>query len=296
MKSLVLGASGYLGRHLAAALRADGHDVVAYASPRAAAGPRLDIGDRPGVDALDWNVDVVFLMAGATGTTASFTDFERFVRGNQIGVLNVLESLRRSERRPRVVFPSTRLVYAGSDRPLAETAPLRPRTVYAASKIGGEHYLQAYADAFGVPYTVFRIGVPYGNAQGERYAYGTVGNFIQQAVDTGCIRLYGNGSLRRSFTHVEDLCRAIVCGCTREDFANEVFNMPGEDLSLLEAAQLIARRLDATIEFAPWPAFDRRVESGSTVFDGRKLLSRLPDLLTHRMADWVDSIGPHHAR
>jgi UDP-glucose 4-epimerase len=295
MKCLLLGASGYLGRHLGAALQAEGHDVVACASPRAATGARLDLADRAAVDALDWKVDVVYLMAGATGTGASFADFERFVKANQLGLLNVLESIRQSGHRPRVVFPSTRLVYAGAAQALAETAALQPRTVYAVSKISGEQLLQAYAQAFGMPYTVFRVCVPYGNSQGGRYAYGTVGNFIQQAVDTGCIRLYGDGSLRRSFTHVDDVCRVIVQASVRADCADEIFNVPGEDFSLLEAAQLIAARLQAQVECVPWPAFERQIESGSTVFDGSKLLARLPGVMTHRMADWVQTIEAHHA-
>lgn len=295
MKCLLIGAGGYLGCHLAPALRAAGHEVNAV-TRNGTAGLVADVGDLQSLLALDWNVDRVFMFAGVTGTTASFTDYQTFVTGNQIGVLNVLECIRQSGHRPRVVFPSTRLVYKGSAKPLQETAELQARTVYAASKIACEFHLQAFAQAFGIAYTVYRICVPYGNAQGGRYSYGTVGNFIQQAFDTGRIRLYGDGSLRRTFTHVDDICRAIVLGSLREDFENEVFNIPGDDLSLLQAAGLIATQLQATIELAPWPEFDLRIESGSTVFDGAKLSARLPSPTQRTMSDWVTSIPPQPGR
>jgi UDP-glucose 4-epimerase len=289
MRCLVLGAGGYLGRHLAQALRSGGHQVDAVART-SRAGLAVDLCDLASLQALDWDVGTVYLFAGVTGTAVSFNQYPNFVNGNQIALLNVLDCIRQSGHRPRVVFPSTRLVYKGSNLPLPESSELQARTVYAASKIACEMHLQAYASAFGIPYTVFRVCVPYGNVLGERYSYGTVGNFIQQAFDSGRIRLYGDGSLRRSFTHVEDICRAIVLGSMREDFVNQVFNIPGEDLSLLQAAQLIASRLQATIELAPWPAFDERIESGGTVFDGRKLLERLSPAPVRTMAEWVGSI------
>jgi UDP-glucose 4-epimerase len=276
-------------------LQADGHEVAAC-SRHGAATLRVDVCDASSLGALDWQVDAVFMMAGATGTGASFANHEQFVRTNETGLLNVLECIRRSDQRPRVVFPSTRLVYKGSATPLIETDELQPRTVYATSKIAAEMHLQAYAHAFDVPFTVFRVCVPYGNAQGDRYSFGTLGNFIQQALEGGRIRLYGDGSQQRTFTHVDDVCAALVQGAVRDDFANQTFNIPGEDLSLLDAARCIATQLGADIELAPWPPFDLRIESGSTVFDGAKLRSRLPNFVTRAMTGWARSIEPRHTR
>lgn len=290
MKCMVLGADGYLGWHLVQGLQAGGHEVMAL-SRRGTTNRPVDVCDAQVLSALDWQVDAVFMMAGATGTCASFANHEQFVKSNETGLLNVLECIRRSDHRPRVVFPSTRLVYKGSVQPLAETDELRPLTVYATSKIACELHLQSYSHAFDVPYTVFRIGVPYGNARGDRYSFGTLGSFIQQAVDGGCIRLYGDGSQRRTFTHVNDVCAAMMQGAVLDDFANAVFNVPGDDLSLLDAARCIAAHLGARVEPSPWPPFDLRIESGSTVFDGSKLRSRLPVFATRSMAEWAASIA-----
>jgi UDP-glucose 4-epimerase len=277
------------------ALRARGHEVVACSARKGPESSRVDVGDVQTLSDLDWAVDRVFVFAGVTGTTESFTNCEAYVRGNEIGLLNILECIRLSQSRARVVFPSSRLVYKGSERPLAETAELEAKTIYAANKIGCEFFLRAYANAFGIPYTIFRVCVPNGNSQGSQYSYGTVGNFIRQAMDAGRIRLYGDGGLRRTFTHIDDLCQAVILGSTRDDFENETFNIPGEDLSLLEAAKLIAARLDADIEFAAWPSFDLAIESGSTVFDGGKMMARVPTVVTRNMAEWAESIAPGRA-
>lgn len=292
MKCLIFGANGYIGRHLLPALRAQGHEVVVHGHEGDHELRRPDITDAHTLSSVDWAVDRVFLFAGVTGTSASFQNFETYVRGNEIGLLNVLESIRQSEHRPRVVFPSSRLVYKGSDVPLHETAALEAKTVYAANKIACEMYLRAYANAFGIPHTIFRVCVPYGNSRGDQYSFGTIGNFISQAIKTGRIRLYGDGSVRRSFTHIDDLCRLVIQGSIHSGFENETFNIPGENFSLLDAAKLIATRLNAVTETTAWPALDLRIESGSTVFDGTKMLTLLPTSMSENLAEWATTIAP----
>jgi UDP-glucose 4-epimerase len=252
--------------------------------------PRVDIADPSALDNVDWAVDAVFLFAGVTGTTDSFNNHEKYVRGNELGLLNVLDRVRLSRHRPRIVFPSSRLVYKGADHALAESAELEAKTVYAANKIACEHYLRAYGNGFDLPYTIFRICVPYGNSIGDQYSFGTVGNFISQAKQNGRIRLYGGGEVRRTFTHVDDLCRLMIQGAESPACANQTFNIPGDDLSLREAAELIAARFGAVVESVDWPAFDLRIESGSTVFDGSRLLRSLGTDLHRQLAGWAQNI------
>lgn len=290
MKCIVFGAGGYIGGHLTAALRAAGHVVVAHG---ATPDDRVDLCDAQALQAIDWHVDRVFLFAGVTGTMVSFARFGQFVSGNELALLNVLEAIRATPHRPRVIFPSSRLVYKGADRPLKEADELEAKTVYAANKIACEFHLRAYANAFDVPHTIFRICVPFGNSLGGQYSYGTLGNFIQQATQKRCITLYGDGSLRRSFTHIDDLCDMMVLAARRDDVENETFNLPGDDLSLLEAARCVADRLGARVQTCDWPVMDKRIESGSTAFDGGKWIARTGLVPSRSLVHWASSIAPH---
>ena len=83
MKCLVIGASGYLGSHLVHALQAACHEVGAV-SRSGQTGLTADVCDPSSLLVLDWDVDNVFLMAGVTGTTASFSQYQSFVSGNQM--------------------------------------------------------------------------------------------------------------------------------------------------------------------------------------------------------------------
>lgn len=239
---------------------------------------------------VDWDVDVVYMFAGVAGTSIAFDHYKKFLLGNELILLNLLNSIRCSSTRPRIVFPSTRLVYEGFEYPISENSAKGPKTLYAVNKIACENYLDVYANAFDIPNCILRICVPYANLLGDQYSFGTTGNFIKQAASTGRIRLYGDGGVRRTFTHIDDLCRIIVLAAEHPDTVNRIYNVPGEDMSLHEAASLIATKFKANIECVPWPELDARIESGSTVFDGAELLKTLNSEIKHRYSDWTASL------
>lgn len=287
MKAIIFGANGYLGRHLTCFLRETGHEVNI---PMAEDSTILNLQDLNSLSQVNFDVDAVFMFAGATGTVISFDQYKKFLLANELSLLNVLDCIRRSSFRPRVIFPSTRLVYAGAEDCLPESGPKEFKTPYSINKIACEYYLQAYSGAFDIPFTIIRISVPYGNRLGGECSYGTVDSFIQQARNTGLINLYGGGYVRRTFSHVEDLCRITISAAVSPEAINGIFNMPGEDLSLREAAFLIAIKLGASLQDSDWPELDARIETGSTKFNSDRIESILNESIKYRFADWVNSI------
>ena len=170
---------------------------------------------------------------------------------------------------PKVIFPSSRLVYKGSDMPLAEDAPKEAKTVYAANKIACELYLEAYHNRFGIPYDVIRICVPYGNIISSDYSYGTVGFFMREIAAGRPIPLFGGGKQGRTFTHVEDICAAVELLMASDE--DGVFNVGGENLSLYEAALKVVGGDAAKVRAVDWPPEALLIESGGTMFDSTKL-------------------------
>ncbi len=272
MKCICLGSTGYIGSHLVHFLKQNGDEVLI---PQPKNGVRLDLTCPESLLNINWDVDVVYMFAGVTGTVSSFDQYNNFLLGNNLSLLNVLNAIRHSQSRPRVLYPSTRLVYRGLNQPLTENSEKETNTLYSANKLACEHYLHAFSNAFDIPYTILRICVPYDNLFSKNYSYGTVGNFISQAIKTKRILIYGDGSIRRTFTHIEDLCHIIRLISTQYESINNIYNTPGDNLSLYKAASLIAARFNATVECVDWPKLDSRLESNSTVFDSSKILKVL---------------------
>ena len=102
-------------------------------------------------------------------------------------------------------------MYKGvEDTPLHEESEKEFKTIYASSKYNGELYLKMHRLYYDIDFSVFRICVPYGNLFDANFSYGTLGFFISQASKGQPIQLYGDGSLKRTFTYVEDICNQIV--------------------------------------------------------------------------------------
>lgn len=294
MRALILGANGYLGRHLASAARAKAWDVSLsdIHSQSWNGNPDYrpcDLRKPLELFELDWNVDLVFVFGGLTGTTDTFDHYADQIDVNGKGFVGVLEAMRRTGSQAKVVYPSTRLVYKGSQACLLrEDAEKGPRTVYAATKLAAESYLSLYQRMFGLRYTVFRICVPYGNLLGDEYSYGTTGVFLRYAKRGEAIPIFGNGEQRRTFSHIEDVCDQVIAGSILRESDGVALNVAGGDnLSIREAASMIAAHYGVSVQSTPWPEWAQRCESGDTVFDSSAIQRLTGHRCRHRLSSWV---------
>ena len=293
-KCIVIGANGYIGKHLTAYLCEKNVKVFAFDNLIQADSETdympLDILDNEQLKQIDWNVDAVFHFAGLTGTFNGFDNYFNYFNVNELGFANVLNAIRNSGFRPRLVYPSTRLVYKGSDLELSENSEKEARTIYAANKITCENLLETYRNSFDIQYSIFRICVPYGNSFGNAYSYGTIGFFINQAKEHGFIKLYGDGSLKRTFTHVQDISTQMVEAACLDESANEVFNIAGETFSLREVAEKIAAKYKSEIKFEVWPEKDLKIESGHTVFNSVKIEKIVKQAVKNKLRQWIKDL------
>ena len=275
----VFGANGFIGKHIVLYLQGLGCSLIeCYDVAPEAILPNyqcLDLVNKEAVNLVNMDVDYIFMFAGLTGTYAGFDSYEKYVSINEIALLNVLNTIRQTSFRPKVIFPSTRLVYKGIDKPLKEDDKKESKTVYAANKLACEGYLQAFHDSFDIPYTVFRICIPYGNLLSTDYSFGTIGFFIKQATAGKDITLYGGGNIKRTFTHMEDLCRQVIEGAFSPESNGEIYNVGGETLSLHDAAEIIAKKYGVNVTAVPWPERDWRIESNHTYYDDSKIQALL---------------------
>jgi nucleoside-diphosphate-sugar epimerase len=160
-RALVLGAGGFVGRHLCARLRADGWEVVGTVRPGATGGVPVDLADAPALAAAvrAADPDVAFhLAAGRAGATASERAATAAV--NATSALHLVEAL--GDRCRAVVRLGSSTEYAAADGPMAETAALAPRGFFGATKAAGSLLLLAGAQERGVRAAVLRAFQVYG--------------------------------------------------------------------------------------------------------------------------------------
>lgn len=295
-KVMVFGANGYLGRHLVYYLLQQGFEVFPIGNSKVSidnlANYRsIDVKDKTALSTLDWEQDFVFVFSGKTGTMASVDNYEDFIGVNETGLLNILNCIKNLKNKPRVIFPSTRLVYKGSEKPLKESDEKEAKTIYAVNKIACESILEIYKNLYDIKYSVFRVCVPYGSKIKDGYSYGTIGFFLREAKQQKPIKLYGDGNLRRTFSHVEDICGQIILSLESNSAENQTYNIAGETFSLLQVATLIAQKYGSEVSFAEWPENDLKIESGHTEFDDSKIMNEFGFILKNKFQNWLDESG-----
>lgn len=299
MKSVtIIGANSYIARNFIQYIKNNDLGIKLYLYDRegehkdgCSGYAPVNILDGKSVSGINFDVDAVILFAGKTGTYAGFDEPEMFVDVNELGLLNVLNAMRKKGTTAKIVFPSTRLVYKGKDEPIKEDDEKELKTVYAMNKYACEQYLKMYSQIFGIRYCVFRICVPYGSLLEGVSSYGTAEFFISRAKAGNNISLYGDGKLKRTLTYIGDLCRTIIEGALSEECLNDIYNIGGETYSLRDMAYEIAHKYGVELEYTPWPESALKIESGSTVFESKKLDDILGSIRQMSYRKWIGGEG-----
>lgn len=235
MNVLVVGGAGYVGGALTDFLTRTGHAVrvfdallyeEAYRKPIEFV--RGDVRDmarlRPH---LAW-ADAVVWLAALVGDGACELDPKAAVAVNQDAVRELVREVPR-----RIVFTSTCSVYGAQAEELDETAPARPLTVYASTKLAAERYLED-ADA-----VVFRLGTLFGVGDAfSRVRLDLVLNTLTvRAHQRARIEVAG-GEQFRPLLHVRDVAVAIAAALERDDLRG-VFNLHRQNVRILDLAHQV---------------------------------------------------------
>ena len=203
---LITGSEGLVGSALRAALEARGAEVVGLDF----LGTGREYGDvrslRRVRDALD-GCDGVVHLAAVSRVVWGERDPEGCRSTNVGGLRNILQALDERERRPWLLFASSREVY-GQPRhlPATEDTPLRPVNVYGRSKVEGERLVDA-ARAGGLRAATVRLSNVYGSARD--HADRVVPAFLRAANSGTPLRVDGV-QCTFDFTHIDDTVRGMV--------------------------------------------------------------------------------------
>jgi UDP-glucose 4-epimerase len=151
----------------------------------------------------------------------------------------------------RFVYVSSSEAYGSAvTEPMSEDHPLRPTTVYGASKAAGELYAQGCMRTYGLPVTVIR---PFNSYGPREHSSGNSAEVIPKFVSR--IRaglapvIFGDGSQTRDFTWVEETAAGIVAATECDALVGEAVNIAcGTQVSILEISRLLVELMGSDIE------------------------------------------------
>jgi dTDP-L-rhamnose 4-epimerase len=237
----------------------------------------VDVRDASGLASLLSGIDAVCHQAAVVGAGVDASDAPNYGSHNDYGTTVLLAEMYAAGCR-RLVLASSMVVYGqgGFDCPehgtvdplprtradldagvfehrcpvggeelrwrlVGEDAPLRPRSLYAASKTAQEHYALAWAEATGGSVAALRYHNVYGPMMPRDTPYSGVAAIFRSAIEKGePPRVFEDGGQMRDFVHVDDVAAVNLAAVTTPTEGFAAFNVcSGRPISIMEVATRI---------------------------------------------------------
>lgn len=304
---LITGGAGFIGTNLAKRLLEEGKRVMIY-----------DNLSRPGVELnLQWlknqygnnlivqvadireaqileecvkHAEQVFHFSAQVAVTSSLVNPEHDLEVNIKGTFNLLEAIRKSTRKPALIFTSTNKVYGDladlglvaygtryrpssktlDENGIDETRSLDFHSPYGCSKGAADQYVLDYSRSYGLDAAVFRMSCVYGPHQFGNEDQGWVAHFLIAALENKSLVIYGDGKQVRDILFVEDLIDAFLLAQQNMDkVRGHAFNIgggPGNAVSLIEVLDVIKKHTgkNLDISFDQWRTGDQQYYVSNT--------------------------------
>ena len=264
---LVTGGAGFIGSHIVAALVRRGDQVrvldnfcTGKRENLAAAGGggknsveliEGDLTDAAAVCRAVAGCEVVFHEAALASVPLSVERPLEVHAACASGTLNVLDQARRAGVR-RVVYAASSSAYGNQPSPRkVETDLPSMLSPYAAAKMAGELYCQAFWHSYGLETVCLRYFNVFGPRQDPSGPYAAVIPIFIKSIQSGSRpTIYGDGLQTRDFTYVENVVQAnLKASAAPVEAAGRVFNVGnGEAVSLLGLLQSLNELMGTNIE------------------------------------------------
>ena len=222
-----------------------------------------NICDRPLVNQLMSNINIVVHFAAESHVDRSILDPALFLETNVVGTQVLLEAALK-QKVERFHHISTDEVFGAlplnSQEKFNKQTAYQPHSPYSASKAAADHLVRAYGDTYGLPFTISNCSNNYGEYQ---FPEKMIPLAITNLIDEQKVPIYGDGLYVRDWLYVQDHCRGIDAILNRGK-VGETYLFGGlyKDISNLELIKMIIKLMgkdESSIEMIKdRPGHDRR--------------------------------------
>ena len=245
-QTLIIGVSGFIGRHIARHCNAEGTKLVGL-SNRRPEGINFDDfhhgrSETTGLlaQALEGCENVVYL--GGTSRPAlgmeRITDEITRESNHVIDVAQICADLGVK----RFIFASSGgTVYGVSpSRPVHENQETRPINLYGLSKVVAEHGIRLVGERAGMSAISLRISNPFGPGQVMRSGQGFIAACFAAAKTGVPLKIWGDGTVIRDFIYINDVAKAVMSALQSDIHSHAINIGAGKGVSLNDICPLVA--------------------------------------------------------
>jgi len=182
------------------------------------------------------NVDVVYHLAARVSTPLSNESSHLFEQVNHWGTAELVYATEESNVK-RFIYLSSASIYGANNNEInIDTIP-DPKSFYGISKYRGEKHVERLINKMNT--YIVRSSNVYGYGISMRFD-AVINRFMFDASFIGKISVYGNGSQRRSFVHIEKAAN-ILANLVNSNLKSGTYNLVDKVMSIMEISEHIKK-------------------------------------------------------
>lgn len=203
-------------------------------------------------------IDAIVHLAANPDVMRGSRETDLDLRQGTVAIYNVLEAARKNDIK-EILFSSSSVVYGiPTVRPTPEDyGPLKPISLYGASKLASEGLITAFSHLFGMKYYIYRFA----NVVGRNSTHGVILDFAKKLKKNRReLEVLGNGKQRKSYIEVGDCVDGMLYVYEKSNDSENIYNITTADqASVKEIAELVIKKFgrDAKIRYTGteqgWP-------------------------------------------
>ena len=223
MRIVVTGGSGFIGSNLVDRLMREGHHVTVvdnlkggrkeFIAPHFSSKRfkffEIDVRDTTKLEkTLNSKIDLVYHLAANSDISRGVEDPTLDLEHSILATFSLLQVMR-AHNIKKLVYTSGSGVYGDIGAKFADETlgPLRPVSIYGASKLSAEALISAFSHLFDFQAWILRPA----NIIGPRVTHGVVFDFIKRLKkDPSHLRILGDGKQSKAYLHVDDVLDALM--------------------------------------------------------------------------------------
>lgn len=282
MNVAVIGANGFIGRHL----------VVRLASLPNTKVFAFDISDKSSFDgniiyrkndlssvaqiSKDFaEIDIVYFLASATIPATSWENPIMDIEKNLIPFINFADTVAKLNVKKIVFLSSAGTVYGTTKQKVNETSDKNPFSPYGIIKLSIENFLLYFKTRYNVNFDIYRVSNVYGEGQNTSKGLGLINTLLEKILTEGKITVYGNGETLRNYIYVKDVAELLSLSVTSDISASSTFNIASDDsLTINQIVEIIKSTVAEKFEIIKT---ESRLSDNSAIdLDNSKIKKAIP--------------------
>jgi UDP-glucose 4-epimerase len=282
MNVAVIGANGFIGKHLVARLsslndvRVFAFDIGDHHSFRNnVTYCKNDLSDAKQIEHDFREIELVYFLASATIPATSWENPLTEIEKNLKPFISFTETIAKLQVKKIAFLSSAGTIYGMTKEKVSETSDKNPFSPYGIIKLTIEHFLSYFKTKHNISFDIYRISNVYGEGQNTSKGLGLINTLLEKIISDKKITIFGNGENLRNYIYVKDVAELLSYSATTDICNSSTYNISSDDtLTINQVVEVIRKTVSE--EFTIDRKENRLSDNAAIDLDNSKLKKAFP--------------------